>query len=61
MVPVLVEASINIDKKTAIWKVAFKVRKGKLIPEARKILALLFSKGTTPDCYTSKKQSAVIM
>jgi ankyrin repeat protein len=61
VVPTLVEAGILIDQKTPIWKVAFKVKKGKLLPEAKKTLDLLFAKGASPDCYTSKKQSTVIM
>ena len=61
VVPTLVEAGIIIDEKTPIWKVAFKVKKGKLLPEAKKTLELLFSKGASPDCYTGKKQSTVIM
>ncbi|MEE4352146.1 MAG: ankyrin repeat domain-containing protein [Desulfatiglans sp.] len=61
LVPALVEAGIIIDEKTPIWKVAFKVKKGKLLPEAAKVLELLFSKGASPDCYASKKQSTVIM
>ncbi len=61
VVPILVEAGITIDEKTPIWKVAFKVRKGKLLPEARKTLELLFAKGASPDCYASKKESTVIM
>jgi ankyrin repeat protein len=61
LVPALVEAGIIVDEKTPIWKVAFKVKKGKLLPEAAKVLELLFSKGASPDCYASKKQSTVIM
>jgi hypothetical protein len=61
VVPVLVGAGITIDEKTPVWKVAFKVKKGKLIPEARKTLELLFAKGASPDCYTSKNESTVIM
>jgi hypothetical protein len=61
VVPTLVEGGITIDEKTPIWKVAFKVKKGKLLPEARKTLELLFAKGASPDCYTSKKESTVIM
>jgi hypothetical protein len=61
VVTVLVEAGIFIDKKTPIWKIAFKTKKGKLIPEARKTLELLFAKGASPDCFTSKKQTTVIM
>ena len=61
VIPTLVEAGITIDEKTPIWKVAFKTKKGKLLPEARKILELLFAKGASPDSYTSKKESTVIM
>ena len=61
VIPTLVEAGITIDEKTPIWKVAFKTKKGKLLPEAKKILELLFAKGASPDCYTSKKESTVIM
>ena len=61
VVPTLVEGGITIDEKTPIWKVAFKTKKGKLLPEAKKMLELLFDKGASPDCYTSKKESTVIM
>jgi hypothetical protein len=61
VIPVLVEAGITIDEKTPVWKIAFKTKKGKLPPEARKILELLFVKGASPDCHTSKKESTVIM
>ncbi|UCF83875.1 MAG: DUF4412 domain-containing protein [Desulfobacteraceae bacterium] len=57
----LVESGITIDEKTPIWKVAFKTKKGKLLPEAKKILELLFAKGASPDCHTSRKESTVIM
>jgi hypothetical protein len=40
---------------------AFKTKKGKLLPKAKKILELLFAKGASPDCYTSDKESTVIM
>ena len=61
MVPVLVKAGISIDDKTPIWKLAFKTKKNKLKPEAKKLLKLLFAKGASPDCYTSKKKTTVIM
>ena len=61
VVPTLVEGGITIDEKTPIWKIAFKTKKRKLLPEARKMLELLFAKGASPDCYTSKKESTVIM
>jgi len=61
VVPTLVEAGITIDEKTPIWKVAFKTKKGKLLPEAEKILELLFAKGASPDSYTTKKKSTLIM
>ena len=61
VVPVLVEAGILIDEKTPIWKLAFKTKKGKLKPEAKKLLQLLFSKGASPDCYTGQKKTTVIM
>ena len=61
VVPTLVESGITIDEKTPIWKIAFKTKKRKLLPEAKKMLELLFAKGASPDCYTSKKESTVIM
>jgi len=61
MVPVLVEAGISIDEKTPIWKLAFKTKKGKLKPEAKKLLKLLFAKGASPDNYSSQKKTTVIM
>ena len=61
VVPTLVEGGITIDEKTPIWKIAFKTKKGKLLLEAKKMLELLFAKGASPDCYTSKKESTVIM
>jgi hypothetical protein len=61
VVPTLVESGIIIDEKTPIWKIAFKTKKGKLLPEAKKMLELLFAKGASPDCYTSKKESTIIM
>lgn len=61
IIPVLVEGGITVDEKTPIWVVGFKVKKGKLLPEARKTLELLFSKGASPDCHTSKKESTLIM
>jgi len=61
MVPVLVKAGISIDDKTPIWKLAFKTKKGKLNPEAKKLLKLLFAKGASPDSYSSKKKTTVIM
>lgn len=57
----LVEAGSMIDEKTPIWKVAFKTKKGKLIPEARKTLELLLAKGASPDCLTGKKGTTVLM
>ena len=61
MVPVLVEAGISVDEKTPIWKLAFKTKKGKLKPEAKKLLKLLFSKGASPDSYSSQNKTTVIM
>jgi len=61
VVPVLVEAGISIDEKTPIWKLAFKTKKGKLKPEATKLLKLLFAKGASPDCYTGQQKTTVIM
>lgn len=61
MVPVLVKAGISIDDKTPIWKLAFKTKKGKLKPEAKKLLKLLFAKGASPDSYSSQKKTTVIM
>ena len=61
VVPVLVEAGILIDEKTPIWKLAFKTKKGKLKPEAKKLLKLLFAKGASPDSYTTKKKTTVVM
>jgi hypothetical protein len=61
VVPTLVEAGITIDENTPIWKVAFKTKKGKLLPEAKKVLELLFAKGASPDSYTTKEKSTVIM
>lgn len=61
MVPVLVEASISVDEKTPIWKLAFKTKKGKLKPEAKKLLKLLFTKGASPDNYSTQKKTTVIM
>jgi len=61
MVPVLVKAGISIDEKTPIWKLAFKTKKRKLKPEAKKLLKLLFAKGASPDSYSSKKKTTVIM
>jgi|GEM_PF-220639 len=61
VVPTLVEAGITIDQKTPIWKIAFKTKKGKLLPEARKMLEFLFAKGASPDSYTTKEKSTVIM
>jgi Ankyrin repeats (3 copies)/Domain of unknown function (DUF4412) len=61
MVPVLVKAGISIDDKTPIWKLAFKTKKRKLKPEAKKLLKLLFAKGASPDSYSSKKKTTVIM
>ncbi|MDY6789828.1 MAG: DUF4412 domain-containing protein [Thermodesulfobacteriota bacterium] len=61
MVPVLVNAGISIDDKTPIWKLAFKTKKRKLKPEAKKLLKLLFAKGASPDSYSSKKKTTVIM
>ncbi len=61
MVPVLVEAGISVDEKTPIWKLAFKTKKGKLKPEAKKLLKLLFTKGASPDNYSGQKKTTVIM
>jgi len=61
MVPVLVKAGISIDEKTPIWKLAFKTKKRKLKPEAKKLLKLLFAKGASPDSYSSQKKTTVIM
>ena len=61
VVPALVEAGISIDEKTPIWKLAFKTKKGKLKPEAKKLLKLLFAKGASPDCYSGQKKTTVIM
>jgi hypothetical protein len=61
VVPALVEAGISIDEKTPIWKLAFKTKKGKLKPEAKKLLKLLFAKGASPGSYSSQKKTTVIM
>ena len=61
VVTTLVEAGIAIDGMTPIWKVAYKTRRGKLVPGARQILELLFAKGANPDCPTGKKGTTVIM
>jgi len=61
MVPVIVEAGIYVDEKTPIWKLAFKTKKGKLKPEAKKLLKLLFAKGASPDNYSTQKKTTVIM
>ncbi|RLB13849.1 MAG: hypothetical protein DRG82_14905 [Deltaproteobacteria bacterium] len=61
VVPALVKAGITIDEKTPIWKLGFKTKRGKLLPEAKKTLNLLFAKGASPDCYTGSKKTTVIM
>ncbi len=61
VIPALVEAGINIDEKTPIWKLAYKTKRGKLAPEAKNMLEFLFTKGASPDCYTGKKHTTVIM
>jgi hypothetical protein len=61
VVPVLVKAGISIDEKTPIWKLAFKTKKDKLKPEAKKLLKLLFAKGASPDSYTTREKTTVIM
>jgi hypothetical protein len=61
VVPTLVKAGISIDEKTPIWKLAFKTKKGKLNPEAKKLLKLLFAKGASPDSYSSQKKTTVVM
>ena len=61
VIATLVDAGAAVDEKTPIWKVAFKTKKGRLIPEARKILAFLFAKGASPDSFTGKKETTVIM
>jgi len=61
VVPALVKAGISIDEKTPIWILAFKTKKRKLKPEAKKLLKLLFAKGASPDSYTTKKKTTLIM
>jgi len=61
VVPALVEAGITIDEKTPVWIIGYKTRKGKLLPEAKKTLELLFAKGASPDCYTGNKKTTILM
>ncbi|MBW2096785.1 MAG: DUF4412 domain-containing protein [Deltaproteobacteria bacterium] len=61
VVPILVEAGITVDENTPIWKIGFKTKKGKLLPEAKKMLEFLFAKGASPDSYTTQEKSTLIM
>jgi len=61
VIPALVAAGITVNEKTPIWKLAYKTKRGKLAPEAKKMLEFLFAKGASPDCYTGKKNTTVIM
>ncbi len=61
IVPVLVEADIEINEQTPFWKIVFKTKNGKFKPGAEEILELLLSKGANVDCPISKDGTTSLM
>ena len=61
IVPVLVEAGIEINEQTPFWKIVFKTKNGKFKPGVEAILELLLSKGADVDCPIIKDGTTSLM
>ena len=61
IVPVLIEAGIEINKQTPFWKIVFKTKNGEFEPGAEEILELLLSKGAHVDCPIVKDGTTSLM
>ena len=61
IIPVLVEAGIPVNDKTAIWKIAFKTQKGTFKPGVRETLEYLLSKGASVNEPISKSGNTLLM
>jgi len=61
VVPILVEAGIEVDARTSLWKVVLKARKGKFLPGAVEIIELLLAKGASVDCSMGKDGTTPLM
>jgi len=61
IVPVLVEAGIEINEQTPFWKIVFKTKNGKFKPGVEEVLELLLSKGANVDCPIIKDGTTSLM
>jgi hypothetical protein len=61
IIPVLVEAGIPVNDKTAIWKIAFKTQKGTFKPGVKEMLEYLLSKGASVNEPISKTGNTLLM
>ena len=61
VIHMLVEAGIPVNAQTAIWKIAFKTRRGKFKPGAKEMLEYLLAKGADINAPISKSGSTLLM
>lgn len=61
VVPVLVEAGIEVDARTSLWKVVLKARKGQFLPGAKETIELLLAKGASVDCSMGRDGTTPLM
>jgi hypothetical protein len=61
VIPVLVEAGVEVNEKTPIYKITHKVKNGKFKPGAKETLELLLKKGADINYPTSKNGSTHLM
>ncbi len=61
VIPVLLEAGTKVDKKTALWKIAFKTKNGNFKPGVTETLEYLLSKGADVNYPISKSGNTLLM
>jgi ankyrin repeat protein len=61
VITVLVEAGVKVDKKTAIWKIAFKTKNGDFKPGVKETLEYFLSKGADLNYPISKSGNTLLM
>ena len=61
VIPVLVEAGVEVNEKTSIYKITYKVKNGKFSPGAKEMLEFLLKKGADINYPTSTSGSTHLM
>ena len=61
IIPVLLEAGIEVNRDTPIWKIAFKTQNGKFKPGVKETLEALLAKGANVNTPISKTGNTLLM